>query len=268
MVETVQTFVLTYGLRFVGALVIFVVGRWAAGFLSRLAEQGLIQMKTEATLVRFTKTLVYYIVFFSTILAALRNLGVETTSLVALVGAASLAVGLALEGALSNFAAGVLLLLFRPFKVGDLVELAGTLGHVKEIQIFSTIVITLDNITAIVPNSQVTGSPIKNYSAEGVIRLDMVFGIGYGDDLLKAKRVLEDILRADGRVVHEPAYTVAVLELADNSVNFAVRPYVVPDDYWPVHFAVHEAVKLRFDEEGISIPFPQRDVHLYQTAVN
>ncbi len=263
IIDTVRALALDYGLNILGAIAILVLGYWLAGWLSRFARKSLQKTKTDEALVRFLGSLVYYAILVFVVLAALSRLGIQTTSFVAVVGAASLAIGLAFEGALSNFAAGVLLLFFRPFKIGDLVEIADHFGTVEAIQIFSTILVTPENKTVTIPNSQVTGSPIVNYSKKGLLRLDMVFGIGYGDDLLKAKGVLEEIIRADSRVVSEPAPMVAVTELADSSVNFAVRPFVKPADYWAVHFAVTEQVKLRFDAEGISIPFPQRDVHLF-----
>ncbi len=263
LLETIRVLALDYGLNILGAVVILIVGYWAAGWLARLIRKSMSKTKIDEALVRFLGNVVYYAVLVFAVLAALGRLGIQTTSFVALIGAAGLAIGLALEGALSNFAAGILLLLFRPFKVGDAVDIAGHFGKVEEILLFSTVLVTPENRTVTIPNSQVTGSPIVNYTKKGLLRLDMVFGIGYGDDLLKAKGVLEDILRADSRVVSDPPPTVAVLELGDSSVNFAVRPYVKPADYWLVHFDITEQVKLRFDAEGISIPFPQRDVHLF-----
>lgn len=263
MVDTIRTFAVQYGLNILGAAIILFIGWWAARFLSQLLRRSLEKAEIDSALARFGASLVRYGVLIFALLAALNRLGVATTSFVALIGAAGLAIGLALEGALSNFAAGVLLLLFRPFRIGQLVEIADKFGTIEEILIFNTVLVTPDNKTVTIPNSQVTGTPIVNYSAKGVLRLDMVFGIGYGDDLLRAKALLQGILDADDRVLREPAPTVNVLELADSSVNFAVRPYVHPDNYWAVHFAVTEQVKLQLDAAGISIPYPQRDVHLY-----
>jgi small conductance mechanosensitive channel len=259
-----QSFIVTYGLNILGAIIIFVIGRWAAGLASRLLKKVLTKANVDESLVKFAGSLVYIGVLVFAALAALARLGIETTSFIAVLGASGLAVGLALQGALANFAAGVLILLFRPFKVGDLVEVAGVFGPVESIQIFTTVIITPDNKTVIIPNGQITSGNIVNYSAKGLLRLDMTFGIGYGDDLLKAKRILEELVTADERVAKEPAPTVAVMELADSSVNFVVRPFVKPADYWAVHFSMTEQVKLRFDQEGISIPFPQQDVHLFQ----
>jgi small conductance mechanosensitive channel len=264
ILATLQEFLLTSGLKLVGAIAIFIIGRWLAGVISRTTEKVLARSGTDKSLISFAKTLAYYLIFVIVIVASLQTVGVQTTSLVALIGAAGLAIGLALEGALANFAAGVMLLVFRPFRVGDRVEIAGKFGIVEELLVFSTILLTPTNKTIIVPNSQVTGDTITNYSRKGLLRLDMVFGIGYSDDLLKAKRILQEIVSRHELVAKNPAPTVAVLELADNSVNFAVQPFVNPDDYWTVHFDITEQVKLRFDAEGISIPFPQRDVHLFQ----
>ncbi len=263
--DTLQTLAVTYGLRLLGALLILIAGRWAAGFLSRLTGKLMRQARLDGTLARFAQSIVNVGIIVFTVLAVLNQVGVQNTSIIAFIGAAGLAVGLALEGALANFAAGALILMFRPFKVGEWVELAGIFGHVEEIQIFNTILLTRDYRTVIIPNAQVTGSPITNYSHKGLRRLDMVFGIGYGDDLRKAKHLLQEILRAEPRVAAEPTPTVAVLELGESSVNLAVRPFVKPDDYWAVQFAITEQVKLRFDAEGISFPFPQRDVHLFST---
>lgn len=268
ILATLQEFLLTSGLKLIGAIAIFVIGRWLAGIISRGVEKALIRTSTDKSLIGFAKTLAYYLIFVIAIVAALQTVGVQTTSLVALVGAAGLAIGLALEGALANFAAGVMLLVFRPFRVGDLVEIAGKFGMVEELLVFSTIVITPDNKTIIIPNAQVTSDTITNYSKKGLLRLDLVFGIGYSDDLLKAKRILQELLDSHQLVAPAPAPTVTVLELGDSSVNFAVRPYVTPADYWTVHFDITEQVKLRFDAEGISIPFPQRDVHLFQASAN
>jgi small conductance mechanosensitive channel len=197
-------------------------------------------------------------------IAAINQLGVQTTSLVAVVGAAGLAVGLALQGSLANFAAGVLIVLFRPYQAGDMIEAAGESGVVQEVQIFTTIINTLDNKKVIIPNSQIMGGSITNYTANELRRVDLVAGVSYEDDLDKVKAALQDVVAADKRVVADPAPTIAVSEMADSSINFVVRPWVTPDDYWDVYFDLTEAIKKRFDQEGISIPFPQRDVHIYQ----
>lgn len=263
--ENLQTLVVTYGLNLLWAVVILLIGWWLARLLSRLLKNSLGKAQIEPGLISFLGHLTYYGLLIFAIMAALARLGIQTTSIIAVLGAAGLAVGLALQGSLANFAAGVLILLFKPYRVGDLVEISGATGTVEEIQIFNTVLVTLDNITVVVPNAHATGGNIVNYTVRGQRRVDMVFGIGYGDDLLKAKGLLEQILAEDERVLKEPAPTVAVLELGDSSVNFAVRPYVKVEDYWAVLFDTTEKVKLVFDQEGVTIPFPQRDVHLYQT---
>jgi small conductance mechanosensitive channel len=196
------------------------------------------------------------------IMAALEKLGVETTSFAAIIAAAGLAIGLSLQGTLGNFASGIMLIMFRPFKVGDFVEAGGVAGVVEEIQIFSTKMKSGDNKEIIVPNGQIVGSTITNYSAKETRRIDLVIGVGYDDDLKKVRSVLEDILGKEARVLPDPAPTIGLLELGDSSVNFAVRPWVKTGDYWPTLFDLQEAIKIRFDHEGISIPYPQRDVHL------
>lgn len=263
-IDNLQSLIVEYGLNVLWAIVIILIGWWLASILSKLLRGSLKKAGVDTSLIGFLGSITYWSIFIFAILGALARVGVQTTSIIAVLGAATLAVGLALQGALSNFAAGVLILLFRPYKIGDLVEIAGSSGVVKEIQIFNTVLETLDQKTVIVPNAQATANNIVNYTKKGTRRVDMVFGIGYNDDLLKAKQLLLQVLTQDERVFKEPAPTVAVLELADSSVNFAVRPYVKAGDYWSVMFDTTEKVKLLFDEEGISIPFPQQDVHLFQ----
>ena len=253
-----------YGLKIVAAIVIFIVGRWVARALKRLAVRMMKKADVDQTLISFVGNLTYIALLVFVIIAALNQLGIQTTSFIAIIGAAGLAIGLALQGSLANFAAGVLMIIFRPFKVGDYVEAAGVAGVVEQVQIFTTQLKTPDNKTLIIPNASVTGGTITNYSAKDTRRVDMVIGVGYGDDLKKVREILEDILAKDDRILEDPAPTIGVLELGDNSVNFAVRPWVKTEDYWAAYFDVTETVKRRFDEEGISIPFPQRDVHLYE----
>ncbi|MBR9984748.1 MAG: mechanosensitive ion channel, partial [Desulfosarcina sp.] len=194
----------------------------------------------------------------------LGQLGIQTTSFIAIIGAAGLAVGLALQGSLSNFAAGFLLIIFRPFKVGDLVEAAGVFGVVEVIQIFTTQLKTADNKTVIVPNAKLTDDNIVNWTVKGTRRVDMVFGIGYDDDIDKARSLMANIIAEDGRILKSPEPQISVSELADSSVNFVVRPWVKVEDYWGVHFDLTEKIKKAFDANGVSIPFPQRDIHVYQ----
>ena len=262
--QNLQALIVSFGLNLLWAIIILLIGWWVAKLLARWLRRGLGRADIDPGLIGFLGNLTYWGIFIFAVMAALARLGVQTTSIIAVIGAASLAVGLALQGSLANFAAGVLILLFKPYRVGDVVEISGALGKVKDIQIFNTVLESPDWKTVIVPNAQATGGNITNYTTKGRRRVDMVFGIGYDDDILKAKRLLEQILGEDERVLKEPAPTVAVLELADSSVNFAVRPFVQVNDYWAVLFDTTEKVKLLFDQEGISIPFPQRDVHIFQ----
>jgi len=255
-----------FGLKLITALAIFVIGRWVARRLSRLLEKGMEKAGTDATLIVFLHNIVYVGLLVFVILAAVGQLGVQTTSFLAVLGAAGLAVGLALQGSLANFAAGVLIIIFRPFKVGDFIEAGGVAGAVKAISIFTTTLHTPDNKVIIVPNAQVNSGTITNYSANDTRRVDMVMGVSYGDDLDKVRSVIKEVLDADERVLKDPAPLIAVLALADSSVNFAVRPWAKATDYWGVFFDVQERVKKRFDQEGISIPFPQQDVHIHQVS--
>ena len=267
-VESISTTVVgwatLYGVKLIVALLIFVVGKWLAKKLSRVAERLMKSREVDAALVNFTSSLVYYALLIFVVIAALGQVGIQTASFVAIVGAAGLAIGLAMQGSLSNFAAGVLIIIFKPFKIGDFVEMAGVAGVIENIMIFTTEMKTGDNKKVIVPNSSVLGGVITNYSANDTRRIDLVMGIGYNDDIDKAKRVLEEIINADERILKDPAPLIAVSELADSSVNFVVRPWVKSGDYWAVYFALHETVKKRFDQEGISIPYPQQDVHLHK----
>ncbi|UCE30615.1 MAG: mechanosensitive ion channel [Burkholderiales bacterium] len=253
-----------FGLKLVAALLILVVGRWVAQWLAGLSRRLMERAGTDATLVGFARNLIYFALLTFVVIAAIGQLGVQTTSFIAVLGAAGFAVGLALQGSLANFAAGVLMIVFRPFKAGDYVEVAGTAGTVESIQVFTTQLKTPDNKTIIIPNGQITSGTIVNYSAKDTRRVDMTFGIGYGDDIDKAKGVIRDVLGADPRVLPEPAPVIAVVALADSSVNIVARPWVKSSDYWGVLTDTHENIKKQFDAQGISIPFPQRDVHLYK----
>ena len=250
-----------WGLKILFAIAIFVIGKWIAKWLTNVSKKLMEKANVDKTLTSFVGSLVYILLMVFVILAALSKLGINTTSFIAILGAAGLAVGLALQGTLANIGAAVLIIIFKPFKVGDFVEAGGALGTVEEINMFSTIFKTGDNRVVIVPNSAVIGGKITNYSAKETRRVDWVFGIGYEDDLKLAKNILEDIIDKDERVLKEPASLVAVSELADSSVNFTVRAWVKSADYWGVYFDIMEKVKLTFDEKGISIPYPQLDVH-------
>jgi len=252
------------GIRLITAVVIFYVGKWIAKAIVNLAKKAMSRADIEDTLENFLANMLYYTLMAAVIIATINQLGVQTTSLLAVVGAAGLAIGLALQGSLSNFASGVMIVLFRPYKVGDVIEAGGVTGSVIEVQIFTTIMKTPDNKKIIVPNSQVMAGEITNYSANPTRRVDLVAGCGYDDDLDKVRGVLEGIIAADDRILSDPAPTIAISELADSSVNFVVRPWVNSADYWGVYFDLTEQIKKRFDAEGISIPYPQRDVHVYK----
>ena len=264
VVEKVGEFLAAYGLQIIGAILIFLLGRWIAKLLKGVVRRLMEKSKADPTLVLFVANLTYAALMVFIVIAVLGKLGVQTGSFIAVIGAAGLAVGLALQGSLANFAAGVLLLIFRPFKAGDLVETAGVLGIVEEIGIFTTTLKTLDNKSVIIPNAKVTGDNITNYSAKPIRRVDLLIGVSYDADLKKTKQVISDILAADERVLKDPKPTVAVSELADSSVNLVVRPWTQTENYWDVYFDTTQAVKERLDAEGIVIPFPQRDVHLFQ----
>ncbi|MFQ5498386.1 MAG: mechanosensitive ion channel family protein [Candidatus Zixiibacteriota bacterium] len=255
-----------YGMRVVGALLILLVGRIVTGLVVNVVGKLMHKANVDRTLSRFMSSLVRIVLMAFIVIAAINKLGVATTSFVAVLGAAGLAVGLALQGSLANFASGVMLILFRPFKAGDYIEAAGTAGSVEEIRIFNTVLTTLDNRSIIVPNASVLGGTITNYSAHDTRRIDLTIGIGYDDDLKEARTVLVDILATDDRILEDPSATVVVKELGDSSVNFAVRPWVKSADYWSVLCDLNERVKLAFDEKGISIPYPQHDVHMYQES--
>ncbi len=254
--------------KILGAVAIFVLGRLLATFFANLVGRLMEKSRADNTLTGFVKNLTRISLLVFTVIAALGALGVETTSLIAVIGAAGLAVGFALQSSLSNIASGIMLVVFQPFKVGNYINAGGISGVVEEIRIFNTILRTFDNRKIIVPNSRVTANNITNYSAKETRRIDLEFSIGYDDDLKLTRSILEGIVKADGRILKNPAPEIGVLKLGESSVDFFVRPWVKGGDYWPVKCDLLEKVKLTFDDEGISIPFPQRDVHLYQaTAV-
>jgi small conductance mechanosensitive channel len=259
----VQTTGVDLGINLATAIVIFFVGKWIVSLVVKGMLKAMQKGDMDITLRRFVANLARMLLMLFVIIAAIHQLGIQTASLIALLGAAGLAVGLALQGSLSNFAAGVLIVLFRPYKVGDWIEGGGVSGAVEEVQILTTVLKTGDNKRVIIPNSQIMGTTITNYSANETRRVDLVVGVSYGDDLDKVRTELEGLVAADERVLKDPAVTIAVSELADSSVNFVLRPWVKTADYWGVYFDLTEAIKKRFDEVGISIPFPQRDVHIH-----
>ena len=257
-----ETLILPWGTNLVFAIVIFLVGRWVVSGISKVLTKALNRSQLDDMLTNFVVSIVKTLLTLFVIVAALAQLGVDTTSLVALIGAAGLAVGLALKDSLQNFAAGVMLLIYKPFRVGDYVEAGGKAGIVEHINIFNTVFRATDNKEILIPNGNIYQDNIINHSARPTRRADMVFGIGYEDDIKLAQSVLEKLVEADERILKDPAPTVFITELGESSINFAVRPWVNTDDLWPVKWDMNQKVKLAFDEAGLSIPFPQMDVHL------
>jgi len=256
----------TYGLKVVGAIIVFLVGRWVTKRLSSLINKGLTNAKVDPTLVPFIENLAYTALLVFVIIATLAAVGVQTASVIAVLGAAGLAVGLALQGALANFASGVLILTFKPFRVGDFVETAGVKGTVQAIHVFNTVLNSIDNVRIILPNGQVTGSSILNYTANGTRRIDLVVSVAYEDDLRKARRVIESVLAAEPRILPDPAPLVAVSAMAASSIDLVVRPWVKTPDYWDVRFALTEKLKVTLEEHGLTIPFQQHDIHIKADA--
>jgi len=264
LMATGTTLVMAWGLKLFGAVALLVMGRIVAGWVRRIVRRGLGRAEVDATLVPFIAKLVYYFVLLVVVIAVLGVFGVQTASLVAVLGAAGLAVGLAMQGTLSNFAAGVMLLMFRPFKVGDLVDVGGTIGVVVEIGVFATTLKSPDNIMIVVPNSQVYGQTIKNFNGYETRRVDMVVGISYDDDIPKAIAALKSIIATESRVLAEPETQIAVSNLGDSSVDLVVRPWCQASDYWGVRFDLTQRFKEGLEAAGCSIPYPQTDVHLHQ----
>lgn len=259
-----KEWLITHGPGILVALVILVVGRWLALWFAAIVKRAMMRGDVEETLSRFLGKLIYYSLLTAVVIAAADQAGINTTSFLAIMGAAGLAVGLALKDSLANFASGVMLILFRPFKVDDAVTVGGVTGTVRQIDIFSTIILTFDNQKFIIPNSSITSGVINNINAEPTRRIDLVVGIGYDDDIRLAKTTLEELVQDDDRILDDPAPTIAVSELGASSVNLVVRPWVNTPDYWNVRLDLTEKIKLTFDEKGISIPYPQQDVHMHQ----
>ncbi len=265
ILKQLQAVVAEYGLQVIGALVTIIIGIWIAKMLAKYAGKLLRKREVDETLTKFLVSLIRIGLITFVIISAASQVGIQTASFVAIIGAAGLAIGFALQGSLSNLAAGVMLIIFKPVKVGDYIEGGGSKGVVESVGIFVTTLLTVDNKVVYIPNSTLTSSNITNYTAKDTRRVDLVFGIGYGDDIDKAKKAIEEVLSADSRILKDPAAMIVVSELGDSSVNFSVRPWVNTSDYWGVYFGVTEQVKKKFDEQNISIPFPQRDVHMYQS---
>jgi small conductance mechanosensitive channel len=256
------TFATTYGLKVVGAIIILILGRIAAGLGRRIVRRALEKAKTDPSIITFVGHFIYFLILVFAVLAALAKFGIQTTSFVAILGAAGFAIGFALQGSLAHFAAGVLILLLRPYRTGDFIVGAGEMGTVKEISLFTTILATPDNIKVLVPNGKLFGDVIRNVTAYDTRRVEIGVGISYDADIQKAYDVISDVIKQDSRVLPDPEPQIAVSELADSSVNFVVRPWVKKEDFWPVKFDLTRRIKEAFDENGIEIPFPQRVVHM------
>lgn len=256
-----QDLIIGYSMNILFAIATLILGMIFARFIAGGLSKVLTKKKLDNTIVDFVSSMVRYIIIAFVVIAALSRIGVETTSFVAIIGAAGLAVGLALQGSLSNFASGVLIIALRPLKAGEYIEAAGVEGFVESVQIFSTALTTTDNKYVVVPNSSILGGNIVNYSRKPTRRIDLVIGVSYSADLAKTKTVLEAVLIANSKVLSTPSPQIAVAELADSSVNLVVRPWVNSDDYWPIRFELIEAIKNGLDEAGIEIPFPQMDIH-------
>jgi small conductance mechanosensitive channel len=258
--------VTAWGLNIIGAIVLLIIGRFVARWVRQLIRRLMQRGQADATLVPFVAGLTYYLILAFVAVAVLGMVGVQTASMVAVLGAAGLAVGLALQGTLANFASGVMLLVFRPFGVGDYIDAGGTAGSVNAVGLFSITLNTPDNVRIVIPNSAVYGNTIKNYAANPTRRNDIVVGVSYDDDLAVAVSTIERVLREDERVLAEPAPVVAVSELGDSSVNIVVRPWCTKEDYWPLRFTLVRTLKEQLEATGCSIPYPQRDVHLHQVT--
>ena len=266
--DKIIEFITGFGLKVLAAVIILIIGLWIARKLRELLAKVLTKKNIDPTLVSFFSSLLYGALVVFVIIAAINKLGVQTTSFVAVIGAAGLAVGLALQGSLSNFASGVLLILFKPFKAGHYIKAGGEAGTVVEVGLLTTELKTPDNVKIVIPNAQVMSGAITNFSAHDIRRVDMVVGVSYADDLDTAKRIIEDAIAADERVLKDPAPQVAVSNLGDSSVDFVVRPWTAAADYWAFKFDFTKAVKEKLEAGGVTIPFPQRDVHLHRDAAS
>ena len=263
ILETVTVWFTTYSIKIVAAILIFIIGKWLCRRITNLLTKIMEKNNIDVTLVKFLSSIVYYTLFIVVMIAVAGQLGINTTSFLTIIGAAGLAIGLALKDSLSNLASGVMLIMFRPIKIGDFVDVGGVTGTVRSIDIFNTTIHSPDNQKHIVKNASITSGVITNVTANDNRRVDLVIGIGYDDDIAKAKGILEAIIKKEERILEDPATNIAVSELGDSSVNFVVRPWVKTSDYWDVYFALTEEIKITFDKEGISIPYPQQDVHLF-----
>jgi len=265
LIEQAPELIVTYGMKIILAIIIFLIGKYLAGVAKKLSNKLMTKRNIDPTVVSFVANIAWALVLVFTVVATLGQIGIQTASLVAVIGAAGLAIGFALQGSLSNFASGVLMVLFRPCRIGDYVDAAGISGTVNEITIFSTKLLTPDNKLIIAPNSAMMGGTIVNYSAMDTRRVDLVIGVSYDANLAEAKKVLTGIVENNQYVLKDPAYTIAISELADSSVNFVVRPWVKGSDYWPAYFELLEQIKIALDDANIGIPYPQMDLHMKET---
>lgn len=263
--EISQELLINWGIKLGLALAILILGNLLAKSIVGLIKKGMTKKSVDSAVVSFAGSIIHVVLMVVVLIAAMSQVGIDTTSLVAVIGAAGLAIGLALQGSLSNFASGVLIVVLRPFKAGDFIEAGGCMGSVQEVKIFSTTLKTPDNKVVIIPNAAITNGAITNFSAESTRRIDLVVGVSYDADIRQAKDVLTQIVENESRILKEPGYTVAVSELADSSVNFVVRPWVNSTDYWPVYFSLMENIKIKLDEHNIGIPYPQMDIHMHKT---
>ena len=257
-----------WGTKVIVAIAVFVIGKWVVRRIANVAGRIMDKSGVDPMLIGFLRNILYFALLTAVIIAAVDLAGVPTTSFIAVMGAAGLAIGLALQGSLSNFSSGVMLIIFRPFKTGDFVEAGGTTGVVETIRIFNTVMRTPDNREIIVPNSQIFNGTITNYSARATRRVDISIGIGYEDDINKAKEIIMSTMKSDNRVLEDPAPVILLVELGDSSVNFAVRPWVKTADYWDVFSDMNQEIKTNLESNGLSIPYPQRDVHLHQQGTH
>ena len=256
--------VMEYGPKLILAILVLIVGMWIIKGIKKLITKAMQKGQVEISLQKFLISMITILLKVLLLISVASMIGIATTSFVAILGAATFAIGLALQGSMSNFAGGILILLLKPFKVGDTIEAQGFIGKVHEIQIFNTIMKTFDNKMIYIPNGTLSNGNITNYSREPIRRVDMTFGIGYGDDIKKTKEVLERLVKEDARILKDPAPLIAVSNLGDSSVDFAVKVWCDTAEYWNIYFDMQENVKLTFDQENISIPFPQTDVHLFK----
>ena len=264
ILEKITDIAVEYGPKLIGAILVLIIGSWIIKIIMKGFSKMLDKRNIDDSLKPFSRSIFSILLRIMLIISVLGMVGIQMTSFIAILGAAGLAVGMALSGTLQNFAGGVMILLFKPFRVGDFIEAQGYIGTVKEIQIFVTILTTLDNKTIIIPNGGLSNSSLTNYSVEPLRRVDWTFGIGYGDSVKKARKVIAKLAAEDDRILKEPELFIGLAELADSSVNFAVRAWVKSEDYWGVFFDMNEKVYNTFDNEGLNIPYPQMDVHLHK----